>query len=67
MDAGNGNKKGKNKGPCEPLQSETSMQVDVIRASKDTNEAYGPGMIVKITCAKGFCMWNNWMFLHFRK
>lgn len=30
------------------------MQIEVMRPSKDANEEFGPGMIIKITCSKGY-------------
>lgn len=40
--------------PCEPLASETYMKIEIIRPSKDPNEAFGQGMIAKVTCDKNF-------------
>jgi hypothetical protein len=56
---GNGNghegkKKNKYRGPCEPLASETYMKIEIVRPSKDPSESFGQGMIVKVTCEKGY-------------
>ncbi|KAJ6649684.1 Locomotion-related protein Hikaru genki, partial [Pseudolycoriella hygida] len=49
-----GLKRGKAKGPCEPIPSEPFMRVDIIREGRDPTHEYSAGTMVKVTCAKEY-------------
>lgn len=47
-------KRGKPKGPCEPIIIESTMNIEVIRPGRDSTEEYSSGTLVKVTCGKGY-------------
>ena len=51
-----GGRRLKPKGPCEPIQPEPHLVVDIIRPSRNPSEQLGAGTIIKITCGKGFAL-----------
>lgn len=47
-------KKNKQRGPCPNLPSEPYVNIEIIKPSRDKNNTYGSGTIVKIACGKGY-------------
>ncbi|KAI4468139.1 complement component-related sushi domain-containing [Holotrichia oblita] len=47
-------KKNKHRGPCPDLPSEPYVNIEIIKPSRDKNNTYGSGMVVKIACGKGY-------------
>ncbi|XP_066142350.1 sushi, von Willebrand factor type A, EGF and pentraxin domain-containing protein 1 [Euwallacea fornicatus] len=41
-------------GPCETLQNEIYVNVEIVKQGKDQNETFGSGTIVRMACGKGY-------------
>jgi hypothetical protein len=50
-DAGAGKRK---RGPCEPINDLEHMQMEIVKPSKNGNDQFGHGMVLKITCNSGY-------------
>ncbi|CAH2250497.1 jg9593 [Pararge aegeria aegeria] len=58
-DGGNKNgtekgKKGRPKSPCEPINSEPYVNIEVVKYGRDPNNTFSSGTIVRVACGKGY-------------
>lgn len=40
--------------PCEPISTEPFVTLEVIKAGRNENQSYSPGVVVLVTCGKGY-------------
>ncbi|XP_076260368.1 hig-anchoring scaffold protein isoform X2 [Rhynchophorus ferrugineus] len=43
-------------GPCEPLQDEPFVNVEVVKQGRDPNATFGVGTVVRLACGKGYIL-----------
>lgn len=46
----------KSKGPCDPLSTESYVDVRIVKHGRDPNVSFSSGTIVKVTCARGYSL-----------
>ncbi|VVC93465.1 unnamed protein product [Leptidea sinapis] len=47
-------KKGRPKSPCEPIESEPYVNIEVVKFGRDPNNTFSSGTIVRVACGKGY-------------
>ncbi|CAH2986746.1 unnamed protein product [Chilo suppressalis] len=47
-------KKGRPKSPCEPIESEPYINVEIVKYGRDPNNTFSSGTIVRVACGKGY-------------
>ncbi|KAG7300622.1 hypothetical protein JYU34_014915 [Plutella xylostella] len=47
-------KKGRPKSPCEPIQSEPYVNIEIVKFGRDPNNTFSSGTIVRVACGKGY-------------
>ncbi|XP_038218678.1 uncharacterized protein LOC119837224 isoform X1 [Zerene cesonia] len=49
-----GGKKGRPKSPCEPIESEPYINIEIVKYGRDPNNTFSSGTIVRVACGKGY-------------
>ncbi|XP_049879785.1 uncharacterized protein LOC126376459 isoform X2 [Pectinophora gossypiella] len=47
-------KKGRPKSPCEPIESEPYVNIEIVKFGRDPNNTFSSGTIVRVACGKGY-------------
>ncbi|CAG4983211.1 unnamed protein product [Parnassius apollo] len=47
-------KKGRPKSPCEPIESEPYVNIEIVKYGRDPNNTFSSGTIVRVACGKGY-------------
>ncbi|CAH2056897.1 unnamed protein product, partial [Iphiclides podalirius] len=47
-------KKGRPKSPCEPIESEPYINIEIVKYGRDPNNTFSSGTIVRVACGKGY-------------
>ncbi|XP_045513614.1 uncharacterized protein LOC123707539 isoform X2 [Pieris brassicae] len=47
-------KKGRPKSPCDPIESEPYVNIEIVKYGRDPNNTFSSGTIVRVACGKGY-------------